>query len=258
MIAKVISIALTTYRESIRNKIMYSVFFFAAAILGVSSLFGTVTMGDHVKVIKDFGLFSLSFFTVTYAVISGASLLQKELAQKTIYNILGKAVSRYEFVIGKYLGMLMTVFAMLSIMSVALLFFTYLFQGSVDWYMLSGSLMIFLQLVIVCALAIFFSSIVVTPLLSGAFTFGVFLAGRSSAYIPYFVNKEEMDSSLEALLMGVYHVLPHLDAFEITPQIVYQLPVPQSHYLWGLGYSLSYSGILLVLAVVFFSRKEFN
>lgn len=258
MSTKILSIAIATYRESIRNKIMYSVFFFAAGLLGISALFGTVTMGDHLKVIKDFGLFSLSFFTVTYAVIAGASLLHKELAQKTIYNILGKAVYRYQFVIGKYFGMLLTVLVMLIIMSIALVAFTFLFEGSFDWYLLFACLMIFFQLIIVCALAIFFSSIVVTPLLSGAFTFGLFLAGRSSGYIMYYIEKEELGAGVEQLLSAVYYLLPHLDAFEITPQVVYDLPVPGSLFVWGFFYSLGYAAVLLILATFFFSRREFN
>ena len=84
---KVMNIALNTVRETIRSKILYSLFFFLILLLAVSAFFGTVTIGDQEKVIKDFGLFALSLFSVLYAVISGSLLLAKELQRKTLYNL---------------------------------------------------------------------------------------------------------------------------------------------------------------------------
>ncbi|MCC6953509.1 MAG: ABC transporter permease subunit, partial [Deltaproteobacteria bacterium] len=94
------AIALNTFREAIRNKVLYSGFLFVALLIAGSALFGSVSVGSQIKVIKDFGLFSLSIFGAIVAVAIGVNLLNKELKQKTIYNILSKPVERWQFIVG--------------------------------------------------------------------------------------------------------------------------------------------------------------
>lgn len=255
---RVFAIATTTFRESIRSKVLYSMFFFAIAIVLVSALFGSVTIGDQVVVIRNFGLFSLSFFGVAYAVISGASLLAKELARKTIYNVLAKPVRRWEFLWGKYLGMLTTVTLMIIVMAAGLIGFTLFFDSNFNPAMIQATYQIILQLMIVCACTIFFSSIVVTPLLSGAFAFGVFLAGRSTEYLLYFVNNQSIKGILAGLLKGAYWLLPHLNELDMSNHAAYGETASLAFMLWSSMYAIGYSGILLVLANLFFLRREFN
>ena len=92
-------IALNTFRELVRGKTLYGVIFTSAIIVAISALFGSVSVGDQLLVVKDFGLFSVSFSAVVFAVITGASLLHKELERKTVFNILSKPVNRSEFVL---------------------------------------------------------------------------------------------------------------------------------------------------------------
>lgn len=252
------TIAINTYRESVRSKVLYSVLFFALGVILVSAFFGAVTIGDQVKVIKDFGLFSISIFTVLYASISGAALLFKELSRKTVYNILAKPVDRSQFLIGKFLGMALTASTLVSIMGLLLSLFLYLLEQRVDWLMFNAYLQILFELCIVCACAIFFSSIVVTPILSGAFTFGAFLVGRSSEQLLYFVNQQQMSKALSSAVEIIYVVIPPLDKIEVSNQIVYGIPVTADHTLWSIAVVVGYCGALLALATIFFSRKEFN
>lgn len=254
----VASIALNTFRESVRSKILFSIFFFAIVLVLVSALFGTVTIGDQVKVIKDFGLLSVSLFSVSYAVISGSSLLYKELAQKTIYNILAKPVHRWQFLLGKYLGMLMTVGVMVALMGLALSGFVMLFEGRLDVLLFQAYLFILFELAIVCAATIFFSSIVVTPILIGLFTFGVFLTGRSAEYLLYFVKEGSITGVLASVLEALYVIMPHLDILNPSNEIVYGDIVSLEHTLYAAAYSAGYAGALLMLANWIFLRREFN
>ena len=252
------TIALNTFRESIRSRILYALLVFAILVVFVSSLFGSVTIGDQRKVVKDFGLFSISLFAVLYAVISGAALLNKELSKKTIYNILSKAVTRSEFVVGKYLGMLSMVAFMTLCMSLALAVYLAWFGEGVDFGVLEAGIYICLELSIVCAAAIFFSSIVVTPLLSGIFTFGVFVAGRSIEYLLYFVKEKQAGSLLEAILTGLYTILPHLNKLNVADYLVQGETMGGSYFAWCFTYTISYSCILLILGKIIFSKREFN
>lgn len=255
---KIVTIALNTFRESVRSKILYSIMFFALLMVLVSAFFGTVTIGDQVIVIKDFGLMSISLFSVAFAVISGSALLYKELSKKTVYNILAKPVSRAQFVLGKYLGMFVTTAVMAALMGIGLSLFVLLFEGNSDLNLFYGYFYILLELLIVCAAAIFFSSIVVTPMLSGLFTFGVFLAGRSASQMMYFVSPEHPDSLGAMMLKALAWILPRLDMLNVGNDLVYGASISKDHLVWSIVYALGYSGILLILATAIFKRREFN
>lgn len=254
---RVLTIAINTYRESVRSKILYSLFFFALLMVAVSAFFGSVTIGDQVKVIKDFGLFSISMFTVMYAVISGSTLLSKELTQKTIYNILAKPVARWEFLLGKYLGMLLTGVVMLALMGSALSVFVACFEGEFSFSLIQGYIHILFELVIVCAATIFFSSVVVTPMLSGFFAFAVFLSGRSVELLHYFIDNGMVSEWGARILQLVYWILPQLQKINIVDRVVYNQNIDYAFMMYCLLYSLGYAGVLLVLSHFIFSRREF-
>lgn len=258
MSSKAYYIALNTYRESIRSKILYSLMFFAVLLVCISAFFGTVTIGDQVKVIKDFGLFSISLFTVAYSVISGSALLYKELSRKTVYNILARPVHRWQFLCGKYFGMLMTATVMLFLMGVGFSIFVMLFEGKFDLLLGVAYLHILFELMIVCAATIFFSALVVTPMLSGLFSFGVFLAGRSAGLLLYFINDGSVSGLLSHLLRGLYAVLPHLEMLNVNDNIVYGIAPPVKQVVLSGGYAALYGVTLLVLANLIFRSREFN
>lgn len=258
MLGRIFIIALNTFRESIRSKILYSVMAFAVLLVLIAALFGTVTIGDQILVIKDFGLMSMAIFSVAYAAISGTTLLQKELARKTIYNILAKAVTRAEFLSGKYLGMLATVTLILILTGIGLQIFVLLLSYSWPDHLALAYYYIWLELVIVCAAAIFFSAIVVTPFLAGLFTVGLFLAGRSCQFLLYFSEKEVISGSAAEILRILYRLLPHLNQLNISNDLVFGLTPPAIHLAYATLYAVSYASALLLIATFIFAKKEFN
>ena len=247
------ALALVTFKETVRSKILYSVLFFAVAVVGFSSIFGRVTIGDQVIMLKDFGLLAISLGSILFIVISGGSLLQKDLSKKTIFNILSKPVHRSEFLFGKYLGMVGTVLVLIALMGLLLTLLTSLLEEKVDLLMFQAYGYIALEALIICAAAIFFSALVVTPLLSGLFTFSIFLAGRSSDYINKFT---EMSGS--TITGYAYWLLPHLDRLNIGNGVVYGESPTAESFFWSLLYVVGYSGCLLTLGVLAFSRRQFN
>lgn len=258
--SKIWAISLNTFRESVRSQVLLVVLFFALILVGITSLFGSVTIGDQIKVIKDFGLFSVSLFSVALVVISGSALLSKELSKKTIYNILAKSVSRSDFIIGKYFGMLITATSIVLLMGISLQIYLYFLEGYFDLNMVWAYAYNIIELGIICAAAILFSSIVITPILSGLFTFALFLAGRSVEYLVFFVEKGEVSGLASKILSTLNYILPNLDKLNIANDVVYnnKLAFGVERFIWSSMYGISYAGVLLLFSIVFFSRRDFN
>ncbi len=251
------AIARNTAREAIRNKVLYSSLFFAFLMVGVSAVFGAASIGDEMKFIKDFSLLAISLFGVVITVVLGVNLLQKEIGRKTIFNILSKPVARWQFLLGKYLGLFLTLALLVGVMSAALLIFLRLVEGSFDWNLLWATGAILLELSLLLAVALLFSSVVVTPALAGLFTVATFIAGRSSSYLSYFMTPEH-PPLIRRLMSGLYMLLPHLDRYWISDQVVYH----QSFSLWYFAnlllYAAAYAGLVLLLSLVFLNRREFT
>jgi ABC-type transport system involved in multi-copper enzyme maturation permease subunit len=254
---KLLAVALNTFREAIRNKILYSLVFFAALVVAIASVLGAVSIGDQTKFIKDFGLMSISLFGMVIAIVLGVNLLSKELEKKTILNILSKPVARWEFISGKFLGLFGTLALVVALMSVGLVGFLMLFEGRIDWGLVLASGTTLLELMVVIAFALFFSAIVVTPTLAGLFTAAMFVVGRSSGYLHYFLDKDH-SHSIRVLAQGLYWVVPHLDRFSIADQVVYGDKVDVGYLIAIFAYAVSYSAVLLLLTIALFSRREFT
>jgi ABC-type transport system involved in multi-copper enzyme maturation permease subunit len=249
------AIALNTAREAIRNKLLYSILLFAVVVVAVAALFGSVSIGDEMKFVKDFSLMSVSLFGVAIAVMLGVSMLHKEIGRKTIYNILSKPVARWEFIVGKFLGLLATLVLVVALMTVALLAIVAVFEGHVDWTLALGAQMTVLELMILVAVALFVSAVVVTPTVAGLVTAAAFVAGRCSGYLEYFGGATQ-PLVLRAIARALYWMLPHLDRLNVANQVAYGDPVSATHVMTVGVYACAYTGILLLLAIFMFSRRE--
>jgi Cu-processing system permease protein len=253
MISRILAISLTTQREIIRSKILYSIFFFISLVMALSTFYGNSSLGDQVKIIKDFGLMSMSLFSVAFCVIAGASLLSKELARKTVYNILGKHVYRGEFLVGKFLGVFSAAVVMIMLMGAVLTLYISFFERRLDLLLFQAYFYILLELFIVCALTIFFSAMVVTPALVGLFTFSVFLAGRSAEQVLRFA-----ELSGTSFPRFVYYVIPHLSDMTVANEVVYGKSRSCAAMIDTSLYSILYASILLLLGTWMFRKRQFN
>jgi len=252
-----LTIGINTFREAVRNKVLYSILLFALVLVVSAVILGASSIGDPIKFAKDFSLMAVSLFCVIIAVALGSNLLSKELGRKTILNILAKPVARSEFVLGKFLGLFLTVAltcVMMSLMSILVLGH---FEGRRDWSLMLMAASSILELMIVVAVAIFFSCIVVTPALAGMFTAATFIAGRSSAYLQVFFQPD-YGPFTRASARALYWLLPYLDRYNIADQVVYGERIDPG-YLLNLGiYAFAYSCCLMLLSFAIFSRREFT
>ena len=257
------------FRESVRDRVPYNLVLFAVLLIGSSYLLGQLTAGQDVKIIKDLGLAAISIFGLFIAIFIGIGLVSKEVERRSIYALLAKPISRPQFIAGKYAGLVLTLAVNVAVMTIALYavlgYLTWIetpeFKASweapgVDPAMLEAILLIFVELMLVTAIALFFSTFS-SPILSAALTFGLYIAGNFNADLKNF--EQVVDSPAAAwLARGLYHVLPDLSAFDVKIQVVHGLPVAAG-YIWStLGYGALYIAALLLAATVIFSRRDFK
>lgn len=255
---KIWAIALNTFREAIRNKIMYTILFFAALVIALSAFYGSVTIGDRQQVIKDFGLFSLSFFGSIISMLSGVNLLNKELKKKTIYNILSKPVSRAEFVLGKYLGLSLTVTTLVGLMGLCLSLFLTLLERQFDPWLWQGIYLAVLESLTIAAVVIFFSSMSVTPTLPALLTLGTYLAGHSLKYLKYYLQISPAQGPMNYLNTIISWAIPDLSLFNANALLVYGQSLNNQQLFYTSSYCLSFSSCALILAIIIFKQRELN
>jgi ABC-type transport system involved in multi-copper enzyme maturation permease subunit len=252
---KIRAIALNTFKEAIRDRILYLLFFFAAVSLAFSRLLAVLTVGDRVKIIKDVGLASISIFGVLMAIMIGTGLVYKEIDKKTIYTLLSKPIRRWQFLLGKFFGLVLTLFIMTLAMAVIFLVIVFLHTGKLEGRMFLAILFIFLELVLVTAVAILFSCFS-TPILSSIFTLSFYLIGHLSWGLETLISKTRSGTA-RAALRGLSALLPDLENFNFKTEIVHGLAIDPKYYLFSALYGLVYTLFILALAVLIFKKRDF-
>jgi ABC-2 type transport system permease protein len=262
-------IAVNVFKESVRDRVPYNLVLFAVLLIASSYLIGQLTAGQDVKIIKDLGLAATGAFGLFIAIFIGIGLVSKEVERRSIYSLLSKPISRPQFVVGKYAGLVLTLAVNVAVMTIALFavlgYMTWIetaeFKAGwetsgVDPALLKATLLIFIELMLITAVALFFSTFS-SPILSAAFTFGVYIVGHFNTDLK---NFDKIVDSRPAIWLarGIYHVLPDLSAFDVKTEVVHGLPVPGGYIATTVAYGAVYIGALLIAAVVIFSRRDFK
>jgi len=249
------AIVLNTFKEAARNRIFYLLIAFGILFALSSRLVSLLTIGDTVKVLKDIGLAVINFFSVLVAVFTGINLVYKEIDKKTIYNLLSKPISREQFIIGKFLGLALTVLAALAAMALVFFLFLLLTTGSFDAPILLYFLMLYFELLIIIAISLLFSSFS-TPILSSIFTLSLYLIGH--VLWTYNEFKYKLTEPAGRYLSDVlYYILPNLEKFNIKNAVVMKIPVAGDQILNAMLYALAYILSVLALSIAIFRRREF-
>jgi len=262
-------VAVNVFRESVRDRVPYNLVLFAVLLIASSYLLGQLTAGQDVKIIKDLGLAATSVFGLFIAVFIGIGLVSKEVERRSIYALLSKPVSRPQFIAGKYAGLVLTLAVNVAVMTVAL----YLVLSYMSWVetaefkagwerpaadpaLMKAVFLIFVELMLVTAIAVFFSTFS-SPILSAALTFALYVAGHFNADLRHF--DVIVDSPAAGGLARVlYHVLPDFAAFDVKTQIVHGIHVPAMYVVSTAAYGGAYIAALLLAATFIFSRRDFK
>lgn len=248
------AIAKLTIQEAIRNKILYLLFFFAVFLVAFSWIIGKLTVGDEIKIVKDLGLSSIHFFGTLITVIIGIGLVFREMEKRTIYLVLSKPIRRYQFLLGKYLGLALTLLGVLVTLG-TLFYVILLLKGENNPRILLAFCGIYQEWLLLSAIALMFSSFS-TPLLSVMLTLATFLMGHLSGSL-LLLQKRLGTLSAQVILSSLYYVIPDLELFNIRAQVVHNLPLVPGYFLSATLYWALYLAAVFLFSVRIFQKKDF-
>lgn len=253
MTGRVLAIALNTFREAIRNRILYLLLVFAVALILCAQALSLLTVGSEEKIIKDFGLATIDLFGVLTAVLLGIGLVSREIERRTVYVLLAKPIHRAEFVLGKYAGLVLTLLVNTAVMAACFLLLLFA-KGIADAGILLAIGLLFLQFLLITALAVLFSCLS-NPIISCILTLALYIIGHLLWSFDLLRARLEAPWA-RALCAALKRLLPDLAPFDVKGQVVHGLPLPLGQAGYALVYFVLYGGAVLLLACAAFQRKE--
>lgn len=256
-LTKIAVIARNAFREAVRDRVLYNLVLFVLLITAAAIFLGEMTAGQEARVITNLGLSAMLLFGAFISIFVGIGLVSKEIEKRTVFAIFAKPVGRGEFLVGKYLGLCLTLAVNIIVMGVGLslaLFYVGGVSHAVSIW--SAVFLIFLELTILTAVAILFSSFS-SPALSALLTFFVFVIGHSSAAL-----KDMADSlgtaAAQFFFNALYYVLPNLAHFSFITAAANGKTPSANHIFGAAAYAAVYVSILLAASVLIFSRRNFK
>ncbi len=251
---RILTIAQNTFREAVRDKVLYVLLFFAAVTILGSKALGWISIGQDIKIVKDISLAATSVFGVLIAIFVGTSLVYKEIDKRTLYTILSQPMHRYEFILGKYLGLMALIVAATLIMTGVSAGYVLLLGGTLDAVYFLAVLLIFWKLLLVTAFAVLMSSMS-SPILGAIIVFSAYLFGHATGVFRDL--PPQFDGTwAKTLLEAAYYVIPNLSNFDLRAEAANGVPIAPAYVLWAMGYGAAYTIVLLILAALAFENKD--
>lgn len=250
------AIAANTYRENIRDRVLYSIVFFAVLVLCASLVMEEITIGDQDKVVRSVALGAIRAFGSVMSIFLGIGLVYKEIEKKTVYTIVSKPIARWVFIVGKYLGLMGVILTMIALMAGLYVTLMLTQQGPPALSVYESWWMLTVELGLLTAWAILFSSYS-APITAASFSIAVFIIGHLADDIWRFGLQAESEQVRQ--IAGIlYWFLPNLSVFNVHDLAVHHLPIPLTQLLHATGYGLGYTAVVLSLAVWVFSGRDFK
>jgi ABC-type transport system involved in multi-copper enzyme maturation permease subunit len=256
MISRIATIAHNTFREAVRDRVLYNLIIFALLIVGASILFGQISLEINRIVLINLGLTAISLFGIVIAILIGIGLVSKEIEKRTLYTVLARPVRRWEFLAGKFLGLVMTLVVNALLMSIG--FFAaviYVSHGltAADLQLAVAIYFILLQFVLITALALLFSTFS-TPVFSSIFAFAIFAVGTFAEDLRGFAS---MAHGMAGWAMtAVAYLTPNFAALNVISRVAHDLPIEPQLIVLNTVYVMVYAGAVLTASAWIFERRN--
>jgi ABC-type transport system involved in multi-copper enzyme maturation permease subunit len=253
---RVCNIALNTFREAVRDRVLYNLVAFAVLMCGTAILVGQISFGIEKLVVINLGLTAVSLFGVVISIFIGIGLVSKEIEKRTLYTLLSRPVRRWEFVVGKFLGLVGTLFVNTFFMAIgvlgAMLYVSHRFAKPDGW-VLAAVYFIVLQFVIVTALALLFSSFS-SPLMSAVFAFSLFIVGAFAEDLRGFAGMTR--GITRWIATAAAYLVPNFSALNVITSVAHEQPVSGQLIFYNTAYALIYATMAICGAILIFERRN--
>ncbi|MGA7755859.1 MAG: ABC transporter permease [Candidatus Sulfotelmatobacter sp.] len=256
MNGRIFSIASNTFREAVRDRVLYNLIAFTLLLSGAAIFVGQISIGIERLVVVNLGLTAVSLFGIVIAIFIGIGLVSKEIEKRTLYTVLSRPVRRWEFVVGKFFGLAGTLTVNTFFMAIgvfgALLYVAHKFVAS-DAFILVALYFIILEFLIVCAIALLFSSFS-SPLLSAVFAFSLFIVGSFADDLRTFASLSH--GVTRWFVTAAAYLVPNFSALNVISAVAHQQPLGVQLILQNTIYALFYTAMTLSGAVLIFERRN--
>ena len=259
MLGQTLAIARNTFREAVRDRVLYNLILFALLLIGSAIFIGELSAGQEAKIVVDLGLSAMLLFGAFIAIFVGVGLVYKEIERRTLYAILSKPIGRGQFLLGKYLGLNLTLLLNVVVMGLGVMLALLYTQHGWDPLALKiwpAILLIYFELLIITAVALVFSSFS-SPALSALMSFFVFIIGHFSTDLSR-LGESAASAPARWLFRALYYLLPNFSIFSAITTTGHGMhPDPQA-VGGALVYGALYVVVLLSAAALIFRRRNFK
>ena len=256
MTSRLSAITLNTFREAVRDRVLYNLVVFVLLLVASAPIFGAISIDIERLVLVNVGLSSISLFGVIIAIFIGIGLVAKEIEKKTLYTILSRPVRRWEFIVGKYFGLLMTLVVNAALMTLGFYFALFITSRpltAADGRLLVAIYFIILQFLMVTAITLLFSSFS-TPIFSAVFSFALFVIGAFSEDLRNFAAAAHGPTQWFATAAA--YLVPNFSALNVISQVAHNQPIAGRLIAFNSLYALLYSAAITAGAVIIFERRN--
>jgi len=248
-------IALNTYRESIREKLLVIALFFGGILMASSYMLSPLAVGARHKILLDVGLAAISLLGVLTAVMIGGTLLHKEIERRAVYMVLARPVSRLEYLLGKFWGILLAISSVVALMTCVMVATLLLGRVALRPIIFAAVYLSLLEVAVICSIVVLFSTFT-TPILTSFFTICIFIAGSLSGDLRAFADKFG-GTAVKRIMEILFVALPNLKVFDLRHEAVHDLAYEATDLGLATLYAVVYCGAALYISYMIFRRREF-
>jgi ABC-type transport system involved in multi-copper enzyme maturation permease subunit len=253
----VLTVAANTFREAVRDRVLYNLVFFALLMMAAAIFVGQISIGIEESIIVSLGLSAISVIGLFIAVFIGVGLVAKEMDKRTLYALLAKPVKRWQFLMGKFFGLVMTLAVNTAAMGVGLVLAMWVVKHPLekgDLYVFVAVYLILLKLSLIVSFALLFSCFT-SQFLAILFTALIYVAGVFAAGLRTMPGVDLLPAGM-VLLRVISYVLPNFENFNVLGVVAHGGRVPGSLVIYATMYAVVYGASVLAMATMLFSRRD--
>ncbi len=256
MTSRVLAIGKNTFREAVRGKLFAAIVVFGLVLMGSSAILGPLSLGEQARITQDLGLAGMSLLGFMVAVLIGTGIVYTEIERRTIYTVIAKPVERWQFVLGKFVGLNASITVLLFGMTLILVGAAWVELGYFKPQLFQAALLTWVELMVLTSLSILMS-VVCSPILGAIFTFLLYIIGHTSGDLRE-LAQQFGSGSIKTVTSLTYFILPNLEYFNIRGKVIHGVEVDAPYMVFACAYGLLYCVVFLVVAGLIFERREFK